>query len=150
MFKHIGVQSIYQLLVLLLVVFVGEHWIPESNPYISTPDGFIIPGRAVAGYDEDEDGPSRMYTFVFNVFVFMTIGDFINARKLHEELNVFAGISKATYFVVIMMLIVIFQAIIVSVGNVAFRCKWGVPFSFLLEMLGRGWSTTNGSCASAS
>lgn len=126
MFKHIAVQSIYQLAVLLCVVFVGEYWVPESNPYISTMDGFIIPGRKTAGYDEDEDGPSRMYTFVFNVFVFMTIGDFINARKLHEEYNVFGGITKATYFVAIMIAIVILQAIIVSIGNIAFRCRFGV------------------------
>ena len=125
MFKHIGVQSVYQLIVLLLITFTGEYWVPESNPYIATPDGFIIPGRESAGYD-DSQGASRMYTFVFNVFVFMTIGDFINARKLYEELNVFEGLLKATGFVVIMCAIIAGQAVIVSVGGRAFRCRFGV------------------------
>ena len=30
MFKHIGGQAIYQMVVLLILVFQGEHFIPET------------------------------------------------------------------------------------------------------------------------
>ena len=49
------------------------------------------------GYDyfpalKDKLGPSRHYTFIFNLFVMMQLFNFINARKLKDELNVFESI----------------------------------------------------------
>ena len=34
-------------------------------------------------------GPSRHFTFIFNTFVMMTIFNFLNCRKLKDELNTF-------------------------------------------------------------
>ncbi len=51
-------------------------------------------------------GPSRHFTFVFNTFLWMTIFNFINARKLMDELNVFKGILENTLFLVIVAAIV--------------------------------------------
>lgn len=36
-------------------------------------------------------GPSRHFTFVFNFFVVLQIFNFLNARKLKDEFNIFAG-----------------------------------------------------------
>lgn len=139
MFKHLMVQSLYQMTVLLLAVFVGEHWIYEPDVEQANTKHMIISGRVLDGYDEDEEGPSRMFTFIFNVFVVMTIFDFVSARKLHGELNIFAGISKSKYFIIIMLIISCFQIIICTFGSRAFRCKLWV---FLLPSTPR--ETLNG------
>lgn len=52
-------------------------------------------------------GPSRHFTFVFNTFLWMTIFNFINARKLMDEKNVFKGILDNSLFLVIVFVIVI-------------------------------------------
>ena len=35
--------------------------------------------------------PSRHFTLVFNCFVFLQIFNFVNARKLQDEINIFQG-----------------------------------------------------------
>lgn len=42
--------------------------------------------------------PSQHYTIVFNTFVMMQIFNEINARKIHGERNVFAGVFKNPIF----------------------------------------------------
>lgn len=51
----------------------------------------------------------------------MQIFDFFNARKINDELNIFAGITKNLFFILIIFIIMIFQGIIVTHGNVAFH-----------------------------
>ncbi len=36
-------------------------------------------------------GPSRHFTFVFNFFVMLQVFNFLNARKLKDEFNIFSG-----------------------------------------------------------
>ena len=36
-------------------------------------------------------GPSRHFTFVFNFFVMLQLFNFLNARKLKDEFNIFSG-----------------------------------------------------------
>ena len=36
-------------------------------------------------------GASRHFTFIFNTFVMMQIFNFLNARKIRDEMNVFSG-----------------------------------------------------------
>lgn len=67
-------------------------------------------------------GPSRHFTFLFNAFLWMTIFNFINARKLKDEINVFKGITKNMLFIVIVVIIVLSQALIVSVGGKVMNC----------------------------
>lgn len=112
MIKHIIGQSIFQLIILLTLVFCGEQFIPEytdsydSSVYASHPEykwyngvvgGTVRSGRfyTVAGESDYsavflETGVySRHFTFIFNTFVMLQIFNFLNARKLHEELNIF-------------------------------------------------------------
>lgn len=59
--------------------------------------GYIRTGKAYTDFGTTFDyapfekvyGPSRHMTFIFNVFVFMQIFNFINARKIQGEWNVF-------------------------------------------------------------
>lgn len=36
-------------------------------------------------------GPSRHFTIIFNTFVWMNIFNFLNARRIRDELNIFEG-----------------------------------------------------------
>ena len=38
-----------------------------------------------------EYGPSRHFTIIFNAFVFMQIFNFLNARRINDEKNIFEG-----------------------------------------------------------
>jgi Ca2+ transporting ATPase len=108
MLKHILGQAIFQLIVMITLVFCGEQFIPEyvdsydSTIFANNPAGkwlngvvggtvrsgrfFTIKGEDdyVTVFDENKVY-SRHYTFIFNTFVFMTIFNFVNARKLYEE-----------------------------------------------------------------
>ena len=50
----------------------------------------------------ETDVPSRHFTLIFNLFVMMQIFNFVNARKLNDELNVFSGIMNK-YFNLILI-----------------------------------------------
>ncbi len=57
---------------------------------------------------------------VFNAFVFLTIFNKFNARKLHDDqLNVFAGFLHSAFAPVIMFIIFALQILIVEVGTKA-------------------------------
>ncbi len=107
MFKHIVGQSIFQFLVVVVLVFAGEYFIPEykddydngkflNNPgakwHDATIGGTVRSGRMLKINGDDDYEPiydeykvySRHFTFIFNTFVMMQIFNFLNCRKLHE------------------------------------------------------------------
>lgn len=61
-------------------------------------------------------GPSRHMTVVFNLFVFLQIFNFINGRKIEDEMNVFEGITQSSLFIIIIALITFLQLSIVTFG----------------------------------
>ena len=108
MLKHIIGQSIFQLIVMIILIFWGELIIPEyvdsydSTIFAQDPShkwyngivgGTVRSGRfqTIQGGDDYKtvyDATqvySRHFTFIFNTFVMMTVFNFLNARKLHEE-----------------------------------------------------------------
>jgi Ca2+ transporting ATPase len=109
MFKHITCQAIYQLIVMLIIIFSGELWIPESPDafdaiigsnlsakyYNGIVGGTVCSGRFyfVAGGNDyfnvyqQYQVYSRHFTFIFNAFVMMQLFNFINSRKLHDEVK---------------------------------------------------------------
>lgn len=50
----------------------------------------------------------------------MQVFNFINAKKLHEELNVFEGITRNTLFLIIIGVIIVLQMILVTFTGMAF------------------------------
>ncbi len=52
-------------------------------------------------------------TIIFNVFVFLQIFNFVNARKIEDEVNVFEGMTTSTWFMAIVGLIIFLQVTIV-------------------------------------
>jgi Ca2+ transporting ATPase len=112
MLKHIIGQAIFQIVVMVIIVFWGENFIPEysdsydtgifaNHPEYKWLNG-VVGGTVCSGRFYQINGNSdyhtvfnstkiysRHYTFVFNVFVMMQVFNFLNARKLHEEVNIY-------------------------------------------------------------
>lgn len=110
MFKHIFGQALYQLIVMIIIVFKGETFLPEVSDswdneikgnkifgdwwkakYSNAEMSLVRSGRNM-NYDgttkeyqlvyDEFSQPSRHFTAVFNIFVCMQIFNFLNARKL--------------------------------------------------------------------
>ena len=122
MLKHLSFMSIYQMIIMFVILFAGPEFIPENQDYTPRNGDFIQDGR-LYGWDGDElykeirdsdedPGPSRHYTIIFNAFVLMQIFNMLNARKIHDELNIFEGVHKNMMFIGIWFIILIFQVLI--------------------------------------
>ncbi|CAH0492823.1 unnamed protein product [Peronospora farinosa] len=111
MTKHILGQSAYQLILLLTLVFTGEKW-------------FNIPsGRFTDLVEGEENDPTQHMTIVFNTFVLAQLFNELNARKIHDEINIFTGITKNPVFLWVCLLQVAMQyAMVQHTGN-WFKCK---------------------------
>jgi len=132
MVKHLSIMGLYQSIVIFIVVFAGEFFIPEESGYTPNRNGdYVYPGRAYSwgGNDlykklrdsDDDPGPSRHFTIVFNSFVFMQIFNMICSRKINDEINVFEGILKNKIFIIIFFTITIIQILIVQFTQDVFQ-----------------------------
>ncbi len=113
--KSIIGHSIWQILVMSALIFFGELYIPEyedsldqttfagdNQKYKWSLDsdgnrtGTIVSGRFYNFLGQPdyytafrETGYySRHYTFIFNTFVMLQLFNFINARKIHDEVTI--------------------------------------------------------------
>ncbi|PLW48503.1 hypothetical protein PCASD_04243 [Puccinia coronata f. sp. avenae] len=106
MWKMILGQSVYQLVVILVLNFSGKQ---------------------ILGLDSPSDEATRIQfddehkTLVFNAFVFCQIFNQFNARVLDRSFNVFHGIQRNYYFMVIFLIMLGGQILIVEVGGAAFQ-----------------------------
>lgn len=91
-------------------------------------DSFMGQDYSVIYENLKDVGPSRHYTVVFNTFLWMTIFNFINARKLQDELNVFKGILGNSLFLMIVAIIIVSQVILVTFGGIVFMCYVHGPY----------------------
>ncbi|PGH11081.1 calcium-translocating P-type ATPase, PMCA-type [Polytolypa hystricis UAMH7299] len=114
MWKMIIGQSIYQLIVTLVLNFAG-------------PD--------ILNYDIDDKKGHEARAFkslIFNTFVWMQIFNQYNARRIDNGLNIFEGILKNRWFIGIQFIIVGGQVMIIFVGKAAFQVtplngvEWGI------------------------
>ena len=78
---------------------------------------------------------------VFNVFVMMQLFNFINSRKIHEEINPLAGILTNKLFIVIVCSILVLQALLVTFGGSAVHVysNFGLTIEHWLICLGVGF-----------
>jgi P-type Ca2+ transporter type 2C len=83
MYKQIFGQAIYQIIVILTFHFAGL-WI--------------------LGLSSTDENKAMLQTLVFNAFVFAQIFNSINCRRLDRRLNVFEGILRNYYFIVITLI----------------------------------------------
>ncbi|KAG5354130.1 hypothetical protein C0989_007491 [Termitomyces sp. Mn162] len=115
MYKQIFIQSIYQIIVILIFHFLGLR----------------ILGLKLTGNSQDDKHTNLIVqTLVFNAFVFAQIFNSLNCRRLDRKLNVCEGIFKNRYFLEILV-----QVLIVFVGGDAFQVtriggrEWGISLA---------------------
>lgn len=107
MTKNIIGHSIYQLIVIFVLLFKGA-------------DLFDIEeGR----YKPLHSAPTQHFTIIFNTFVMMTLCNEINARKIHGQRNIFEGLQRNPIFIGIWIGTFVGQIIIVQFADVAFATK---------------------------
>ncbi|KAF4039447.1 Cation transporting ATPase C-terminal domain [Phytophthora infestans] len=110
MSKHILGQSIFQLALLLAIVFTGEKWFNVRSGRLND-----------LGEDHKNDSTKHM-TIVFNTFVWMQLFNELNCRKIHDELNIFQGITKNRVFLYVCVLQIAMQVVMVQLTGDWFNC----------------------------
>lgn len=136
MAKHIFGQAVFQFIILLILIFDGDNFLPEYSDQFDdhirqswasgglnatipwtvkySEDQHVRSGRFIFVSDEAKDyedlakvgelrafltllkdyGPSRHFTIIFNTFVWMNIFNFLNARRIKDEKNIFEGTRR--------------------------------------------------------
>lgn len=130
MVKHILFMSFYQWIIVFVLTFAGEYFLPEDQDYTPRNGKYIQSGRL---YDWDgsdlykkfrdssnDPGPSRHMTIVFTTFVYMQVFNMLNARKINDELNIFSGICENKMFVIIWIIILFMQVFITQLTQDVF------------------------------
>lgn len=103
MWKMIIGQAIYQLVVTFVLYFAGS---------------------SILGYSKSDTLlQTELDTIVFNTFVWMQIFNEFNNRRLDNKLNIFEGVHRNAFFIVINIIMVAGQIMIVFVGGKAFQIK---------------------------
>ncbi|KAJ7949271.1 Calcium-transporting ATPase [Quillaja saponaria] len=91
MWRNIIGQSIYQIVVLLVLTFCGKRLL----------------------HLQGSETTAVLNTFIFNSFVFCQMFNEVNSRDM-EKINVFKGIFSSWVFMIVMVSTITFQAIIVE------------------------------------
>jgi Ca2+ transporting ATPase len=114
MWRGIVLSSIYQIFVLVIILFRGDQI-------------FGVASSLGLTMDEWNETNGQHLSIFFDVFVFLQVFNFFNARKLKkEELNVFENFFDNYLFIFIVVGIFILQIIIIQIGGKAFML---VPLS---------------------
>lgn len=146
--KMIIAQAIVQLVITFVLYFGG----PSLLGYrINDPD-----------LQTATDEGKRLNTLVFNTFVWLQIFNEVNNRRLDNRLNIFEGITRNWFFVVINIIMIGGQVLIVFVGGEAFKIipldgkEWGlsiglgaisVPWGAAVRKFPDSWAETIGRTA---
>jgi len=114
MIRFIVVQGLYQIIVLLVLVFAGNkiEFLGVTCAYQPKPGRFDTPVNGCTAAKIDKDGVA-LQTIVFNAFVYCQVFNEINARRVNGERNCYKGLFSNAMFVGIMLLIGLGQAILV-------------------------------------
>ncbi|XP_055332695.1 plasma membrane calcium-transporting ATPase 3-like [Paramacrobiotus metropolitanus] len=106
--RNILGQGLYQTVVLLLMLFLGPYY-------------FDVHEERQIGHVVGE--PTFLYTMIFNCLVMMTSFNLINARCIHNEVNVFQGIQRNLYFLILWTVMVVTQVLVVQFGGYVFSTQ---------------------------
>lgn len=103
MWKMIFGQAMYQLVVTFVLYFAGS---------------------SILGYSKSDTLlQTELDTIVFNTFVWMQIFNEFNNRRLDNKLNIFEGVHRNAFFIIINIIMVAGQIMIIFVGGAAFQIK---------------------------
>jgi Ca2+ transporting ATPase len=133
LWKHIFGQALIQVTLIFCLMYLGETFLPEYGSgkrilYNQDDDRYVRPGRLyhlngedayIDDFKDPDIGPSRHFTYLFNIFVLLQLFNEFNSRKIKDELNVFDQILRNRLFLYIWFLTFGLQVFIVQVGNYA-------------------------------
>jgi Ca2+-transporting ATPase len=139
--KMIIGQAICQLAITLVLNFGG-----------ATLLGYDIhnPSALIADHEH-----RRLSTLIFNTFVWLQIFNEVNNRRLDNRLNIFEGISRNYFFIIINLIMIGGQELIIFFGGEAFKItplngkEWGlsiglgaisIPWGALIRMFPDAWA----------
>jgi len=113
MIRFIIVQGLYQIVVLLVLLFAGNKikFLGVTCAFQPKP-GRNPPVGGCTSSKIDADGVA-LQTIIFNAFVYCQVFNEINARRVNGERNVYMGLFSNAMFVGIMLLIALGQALLV-------------------------------------
>ena len=128
MWKMIIGQSVFQLLVTLVLYFAGASFLSYQT----------------------QREQNQLQTLIFNTFVWMQIFNQYNNRRIDNKMNIFEGIQRNYFFIGIQFIIVGGQIMIVFIGGDAFSthrlngAQWGysvvlgflsIPVAVMIRMI---------------
>lgn len=106
MWRFVFVHSVYQLTILLFILLVGEELFAcGSSSNFEHPD------------DTEKGRNETLLTIIFNTFVFLQIFNFINARKVNGESDLFSGLLSNIPFLLIEVFIITTQVLLIEFGG---------------------------------
>ncbi|KAG8872465.1 hypothetical protein FRB97_007614 [Tulasnella sp. 331] len=128
---QIAGQATYQTIIILLFHFASNH----------------IFGYHPADHSSTQvtQWDAEVNTLVFNAFVFCQIFNSVNCRRIDNGKNIFAGISKNWYFIIITFFEIAVQILIAFFGGAAFSVHrmsglfWGVSIALGFGSLPLGY-----------
>ncbi|KAK3825887.1 MAG: PMCA-type calcium-translocating P-type ATPase [Benniella sp.] len=157
MWKMILGQAVLQLIITFVLEYkgmdiLGYNTVPSSVsariPNLQSAEGIQEFEKLKGLYTNYKR--QELKTMVFNAFVFLQIFNELNSRRLDNRLNIFSGIQNNRYFIVIFIIMLVFQAVIVEFGGSAFKTsgldgtQWGIciglgflslPFGVLIRLI---------------
>jgi magnesium-transporting ATPase (P-type) len=105
MMRNIGVQSVYQLTILLGLLYAG-------------PEILNLPIPSDTGDYDSDPNKKTLDTIIFNTFVFAQLFNEFNARVvIGRKLNVFSGVFKNPIFPGVIVFTAILQVLLVEFGG---------------------------------
>jgi P-type Ca2+ transporter type 2B len=129
----------------MLPALGGDYSVLPGSEFIK--EGMLFNGRRYERNNEahykcyyDLFGPSKHMSVIFNVFVYMQVFNMLNARKIHDEVNIMTGITRNWLFLGIWALIAGFQFLIATFFGKVFEVVEGLNgFQWMLSIvLGSG------------
>ena len=108
-------QAAYQVVVVLVLMFQGQHMAWDELEDAGVADGIE--------FLEQTHKYSRQYTIIFNSYVLMQLFNEVNCRKLLGEKWVFAGITENQYFVRIWASTLMLQVLFAQFGGAVVGCS---------------------------
>ncbi|CAG1959687.1 unnamed protein product [Fusarium graminearum] len=103
-------------------------------------------GDLLLGYNsKEEQEQKKLNALVFNTFVWLQIFNEFNNRRLDNRLNIFEGITRNWFFIIINAIMIGGQVLIIFVGGQAFKIvplngkEWGLSIG--LGVISIPWGT---------
>lgn len=104
------------------IIFSNKNNSNNCDKYVNSTDlssAFIV-------YESFFSNTCHM-TIIFNIFVIFTLFNQLNSRIIGDNLNIFSGITRSGYFLIILLSEFVLQVLIVQFGNSAFNtCRNGL------------------------